>query len=242
MFSEEKIFEYLKLLTSAFAGAFFAYIFLRISDRVKDKKSKRKDSIRSLSKIQFICNENYNLLNDSLFVIDQISSVIIEARRRNQSPYSVNRLDRITNDKEILLYLLNIDFLNDYFSYTVMVEKHNNDVDSFNHFHESMQMARLSGQIPVENYNENMLRFENDIKAFKNLCIDAMERTEDIVAKCRVILKEEDRFFRKFLRKNYLSYNKIFNQKLEEELKLLKKEKQKIIKDSKEKIDKALSM
>ena len=95
--------------------------------RRKEKRTKRKDNIRALSRIQLICNENYDFLNDSVYSIDQILKVFKEARERNQSPFSENRLDKITNDKNILLDLLNNDFVNDYFSYTIMIEKHNKE-------------------------------------------------------------------------------------------------------------------
>lgn len=241
MIIDEKIFEVIKLFLAAFAGAFFAFLFLRIADRGKDKRAKRKDNIKALSKIQLICNENYNFLNDSVYSIEQILKVFKEARERKQSPFSENRIDKITNDKNILLDLLNNDFVNDYFSYTIMVEKHNNDVESINHFHESMKMARLTGQITPENYMDNMARFEDNIKIFRKFCFDSMDTTETIIAKCRVLMKDETTLFRKIFPKNQQGYNKKFFIKYEDELDLLKKEMELITSSAKDKIEKILS-
>lgn len=241
MIIDDKIFEIVKLLLSAFAGAFFAFLFLRFADRGKEKRAKRKDNIKALSRIQLICNENYNFLNDSVYSIEQILRVFKEARERNQSPFSENRIDKITNDKNILLDLLNNDFVNDYFSYTVMIEKHNNDVDSINHFHESMKMARLTGQISPENYMANMARFEDNIKIFKKFCYDSMKTTTEIIAKCRVLLKSETTLFRKIFPKDQQGYDKKFMKKYEVELVLLKTEMEQITSSARDKIEKILS-
>jgi hypothetical protein len=204
---DKETFEVIKLLLSAFAGAFFAFLFLKFADRGKEKRAKRKENIKALERIQLICNENYNFLNDSVYSIEQILRVFNEARVRNQSPFSENRLDKLTNDKKIILDLLNNDFVNDYFSYTIMIEKHNNDVESINHFHGSMKMARLTGQLTPENYIANMERFEDNIKIFKKFCIDSMDTTEEIISKCRVLLKDQTTLFRKIFPKNLIKIN-----------------------------------
>ncbi len=241
MDQSNQTYEILKLLVSAFAGAFFAYIFIRLADRVKTKKEKKKSYIRALGKIQLLGNENYNSLSDTLHNIDQILNVMKLAREKSQSPFSANRLDKISIDKDVLLDLRNDDFINEYFSYILLVERHNNDVNNINHFHESMKMARLTGQITPENYNDNMQRFEDELELFKRFCVDSMDRTELIIARCRVLLKDESSLFRKMFKKNYKGYSKLFHKKYNAELLVLKKEVNEIRKKSKEKIDRILS-
>jgi hypothetical protein len=234
---DEQIFEVVKILLSAFAGALFAFVFLKFAERGKDKKEKQKANIKALSKIQQICNENYNLLNDTLFSINEIIKVIEEARKRNQSPFSANRLDTLVIDKNILLDLLNNDFVNDYFSYMIMVKKQNDDVDSTNNFHESMKMARLTDKITSENYIQNMIRFEDNLKVEKKFIDDSMKQTEMILARCRVLLKEKTTIFRKIFKHKNIGYNKKFNEKYEKELKSLKIELETIKQKSKDEIE-----
>lgn len=234
-------YEIIKLLISPFAGAFFAYLFIRLAERVKAKKEKKKSNIRALGKIQLFGNENYNSLFDTLYNIDQILDVIELARQKSQSPFSANRLDKISIDKDILLDLRNDDFINEYFSYIILVERHNNDVTNINHFHESMKMARLSGQITPENYNDNMQRFEERLKLFRKFCVNSMERTEFIIARCRVLIKNESSLFRKVFKISYKGYSKSFYKKYDAELLLLQKEMEEKKKSSKEKSDKIIS-
>ncbi|MBK7103686.1 MAG: hypothetical protein IPH62_00165 [Ignavibacteriae bacterium] len=228
-------------MIAPFAGALFAYLFIRLAERVKAKKEKKKSNIRALGKIQLFGNENYNSLYDTLYNIDQILGVIKLANEKSQNPFSANRLDKISIDKDIILDLQSDDFINEYFSYIILVDRHNNDVTNINHFHESMKMARLTGQITPENYNENMLRFAESLKLFRKFCVDSMERTEFIIARCRVLLKKEASFFRKIFKKNYKGYDKSFHKKYDAELLLLKKEMEEIKKSSKEKSDKIVS-
>ena len=241
MFQNNNTFEIIKLLISGFAGAFFAYLFIRLAERTKTKKEKKKSYIRALGKIQLLGNENYNSLFDILYNIDQILGVIELARQKSQNPFSANRLDRISIEKDILLDLRNDDFINEYFSYIILVERHNNDVTNINHFHESMKTARLTGQITPENYNENMQRLEEKLKLYRKFCVDSMERTELIVARSRVLLKNELSLFRKIFKKGYKGYSKSFLKKYNAELSLLRKEMQEKKKSSKENSDKIIN-
>ena len=234
---DKQTFEIIKLLLSAFAGAFFAFIFLWVSDRVKTKKQKRSTNIRALSKIQLICNNNYNALNNTLYSISEILRVFKEAREQSKDPFSANRLDKIILDQDLLLDLLNIDFLNDYFSFTRSIEKHNNDIENINHFHESMKMARLSGVISSENYIENLTRFENNLKLFNKFVIDLMNQTESIIAKARVLLKDETTFIKKLLRITSKGYKKNFNNKYETELEFLRTEMKMVKEKSRKRIE-----
>ena len=64
-----------------------------------------------------------------------------------------------------------------------MVKKQNDDVEATNNFHESMKMARLTDKITPENYMQNMIRFEDNLKVEKKFINDSMIQTEMIVAK-----------------------------------------------------------
>lgn len=234
-------FEIIKLLLSAFAGAFFAFIFLWISDRVKAKKQNRKANIRALSKIQLICNSNYNSLNNTLYSINEILKVFKAAREQAKDPFSANRLDKIILDQDLLLDLLNVDFLNDYFSFTRSIEKHNDDIENINHFHESMKMARLSGVISSENYIENLTRFENNLKLFYRFVTELMDQTESIIAKARVLLKAETTFVKKILRLSSKGYKKNFSKKYIAEIEILKGEMKTVKEKSRKKIEEVLN-
>jgi len=237
---EKDTFEIIKILLSAFAGAFFAFVFIWLSDKRKGKNEKKKGNIRALSKIQFICNNNYTVLNTTLYSISEILRVFKEAREQSKDPFSANRLDKIILDQDLLLDLSNIDFINDYFLFNRIIEKHNNDVENLNHFHDSMKSARLNNVITSQNYIENLSRFENNLKLFNKFVINLMDQTESIVAKCRVLLKDETSFWKKLFRRTSKGYKKDFIKKYETELVLLRKE-MKIVKDkSKAEIDKVL--
>ena len=65
--------------------------------------------------------------------------------------------------------------------------------------------------------------------------------TEEIIAKSRVLLKDEASLFRKIFPKNRKGYDNNFYKKYDSELTLLKEEMKQINKASKERIEKALS-
>jgi len=209
---------------SAFAGAFFAFLFIRLAAWLKDRRERKIKNRRALGKIQLICNINYGTLSDSLFVIDWILKVIKDAEEKKQLPFSANRLDKLSIVKDVLLDIDNTDFLNDYFSYIVTLEKHNNDIDSINQFHESMKMAKLGGKITPENYVENMNRLAKNLNVYKKFCVDTMEKTEIILAKSRVLLLREKSLIERIFSPKSKLYSRGFKKKLIAELEMLKKE------------------
>ncbi len=228
-------------IASAFAGAFFAFLFIRLAAWLKDRRDRKIKDRRALGKIQFICNINYGVLSDSLFVIDWILKVIKDAEEKKQLPFSANRLDKLSVEKDVLLDIDNSDFLNDYFSYIVTLEKHNNDIDSINQFHESMKMAKLGGKITPENYVDNMNRLGKNLNVYKKFCVDTMGKTEIILAKSRVLLLREKSLLKRIFSSKPKLYSRGFEKKLIAELDILKKEMELVKKKSREEMDKIIS-
>lgn len=233
--------ELLKLLLPSFLGAFFAFLFIRFADWLKEKHEIKKKNIRSLLKIQFICNENSNSINNTVFSIDQINRVIKESKERLQVPLAGNRLEKMILEKDVLLDLLNQDFINDFFSYNATIEKHNEDVVAFNELHDSLKMAFISKKIDSENYWENIERLKSNLEVFKKFCNDSFEKNEDILSKCRVLLITEQTFFRKLFKSNYRKYNKDFDSKVSIEKQKLIKEMKFVQEKSKQEIDKVMN-
>lgn len=241
MCNNDKTYEIIKLIIAPFAGAFFAFLFLRFAEWLRFRTKRRKNYLRALGKIQLMGNSNYNALASSISSIDQIIKIVKEATDENKSPYSGNRLDNLTNDNDVLLDLRNDDFINEYFSYSLSIEKHNHDVDNINHFHESMKNSRLAGQITPQNYDENMLRFIDDLKLYRKYCLDFMEKTEVIIARSRVLMKIESTFFRKLFKIHLEKFNKSFIKKYDVELLVLKQEIEDIKNKNKKERDRILS-
>ena len=226
--------ELLKIFAVSFSGAFFAFIFIRFAEKLKSRRDRKNDDNNALSKIQYLCNENYNTLNDTTFSLKDSIRIIEEAKVRNQAPYSPLLFKKLSINKDIILKLKNIDFINDYFSYSIMVDKHNDDIESINVFKNSMQTAQLSGVISIENYLENMERLKVQFETFIKYCEDSKERTEDILIKSRVLIKMKFHWYSKLLSWRKGGYPKNYDELHSKELKLLREELREVQKTSEE--------
>ncbi len=224
--------ELLKIFASAFSGAFFAFVFIRISEILKAKRDRKNKNIKSLLSIQYLCNENYNTLNDTIYSLNDSIRIFEEAKKRNQDPYTPLLFKKLSINKEIILELTNNDFVNDYFSYSIMVAKHNDDIESINTFKNTFQIARLSSNISPENYIENMNRLKEQFKDFIKYCYDSMDRTQEILVKCRVLLNKENPWYSKLLFWKDTGYPKNFKSDYEKELLIAKKEVEQVKKNS----------
>jgi len=235
---EKIIFESFKIISASFSGALFAFLFLKYSEKIKDKKENKRVNYRALNKIQFICNINVSLLTTTKFMIEDILAVFNKARERYQDPFSASSLDLILIDRDLLLDLNHAAFLNDYFSYFRDVEKHNSDIANFNKFHESLKMARIKDDITSGNYLENINRLEENLRIFNLFVEDMLIGTKLMMGKCRVLLKNAK--LREDSMKSY-SYGCVFDEKLKAELELLDNEMKAITESSKQKITEILS-
>lgn len=236
------MFEFIKIILSAFCGAWFAYIFMKYLEKNISRKEKVNSNIKALYKIQQICNENISTSDQIIYSIDEIIRIFTEAEQRNQDPFSMNRIDILSLNKDLLLDLLNVDFINDYFSHYQIIQKHNDDAKASNDFKNSMHLARLNGNISSENYLENMNRYKDDLIVFRKLVLDLMEKIKTMNAKCRVLLKTKKSFWQKHFQKNLIEkYDDKFPNKLKKELLLLSEEMKGIREASKKEIEKTLN-
>ena len=226
----------------AFMGAFFAFLFIKLSEVLRDLSKRKLENYDALVKIDIMTNEIYEQLNVLIFDLEQIGSHYKEAKEKNFDMFSYNKPKMITFDKSVLLDLLNIDFSNELFSFFTHIEKHNSDINSLNEFKDSFQKARLEEKITSDNFMKNMEKFTSQINEFKKFCVDLQNDTLDISASCRVLMNSEMSWSMKI--KNILlqkRFKKKHSKNKVKELELIKKEIETIKKESQEKIDKTLN-
>jgi len=118
---------------SAFVGAFFAFLFIKLSEYLSNnfvKVNKHKDS---LLRMQQVLNIHLDEINSNLFELDQM---IKDFNKMDKIPIVTHcKANTINYDLSFIKNIINQDLLNEYFSYCMKLRKYNNDITNINNLY-----------------------------------------------------------------------------------------------------------
>jgi hypothetical protein len=215
----------------AFFGAFFAFIFLKFADWLSIIRKGNANHFNSLVKIERLLNRTISRLGRSILAcrdnIDALSSMKMLVWNLPPVPYNYELADDLKN----------IDFVNDYFAFTVDIEALNNDLITIMSAYNEIKSLFINRAVSPEIYKDNVAfairRVSESIKFMEEFQSEATI----LLAKARIILKEKKR--RIFLigalpKRNYAKRSERY---LAEELIIVKKEIETTNRESQEEID-----
>lgn len=232
--------EYLNSAIGAFMGAFFAFLFIRLSDFFTRIHERQRNNYNALVKLEHFFIDCGNIISANIFVINDFVSSISTAKKEGRLFVSFNRLDRFPIPKEILLELINIDFINEVATFYTHLDKMNGSCDASNRMQDTIQNAFIQKNLTPDNYLENINILYVKLQELKKFLEDLNEENIRIASITRVLLKE------KSLLTTWMSLfmNMRFNKKMEvlaqDEVKILKKEIEYNQAKSRERIEKIL--
>ena len=168
----------------AFYGAFFAFIFIKFSDWLSSIRKSNTDHFNALVKIERLLNRMvYRLDRNVLLCQDDINAL-------RSLKMLVFNLPPIPFSYELADDLKNIDFINDYFTFTVDIETLNNDLNTIVSMYDEIKSLFINKAVSHETYKDNatfaIMRVSEIIKFMENYKSEAI-RT---LAATRFLLKE----------------------------------------------------
>ncbi len=144
---------------SAFTGAFFAFIFVKLGELGTRLYVRQRANQVALVTFEQIFQECINRLYGNDFVADDIIKTIETTVSSPDDTIKVNfnYLKPIPANTTPMIDLRNIDFKNDLLNFYEDLEKLNNSLDAIQRFYEIMTVNLMSGQLTrdvyVNNYN-----------------------------------------------------------------------------------------
>lgn len=210
---------------NAFLGAFFAFLFVRLGDFLNVYREKIKIHHNALVKLQYMCNEYLNIIDDNKNVIANFCSLIDSTLSTNIVPIYINRFHPFEIDKNILLSFQDITLINKTFTYNDDLISANTDMANFTGFYTEMRQGLLQKNISPQDYKENMKRMLDEFKKLEKFFIHLDKKTDEMAAITRCMLN--DSIFKIFFKNKYPSIKQI-----QDEIMILSKEREKIRKES----------
>lgn len=220
----------------AFFGAFFAFIFVKFGEWTTIVKKRNKNHFTSLMKIERLLNR----ISDRLEVNIQVFGEKLDALKSMK--FLIWGSHDIPFDNELADDLKNIDFINEYFSFSLDIERMKNDFVTIKNMHEENKGLFVNEKISPEAYKDNVLFYIGEMETIIKFMKAYQEKTIQLLAKTRLLQKEKERnwtfLFGVFPKKHYV---KNFDEKVEKELKVLNKEIDEVRRKSKEEKNKIKS-
>lgn len=177
-------------MAGAFAGAFFALVFVRLGEALNKIYSRSERNQTSLIRLQHYVNDCMNVTNDNVFIAKNCLGVFDEAvLLTGQLPVFMNVPLPCPIDKETPLGLTNIDFLNEVYSLNVDLKTMNDSMATIDRAYSQIRDAFIQKSIDPPTYLENARRTR---ERYRELAGFLMELQKDLVrtlATSRILMR-----------------------------------------------------
>lgn len=230
--------KFLENFQGAFLGAFFAFLFIRIGEALTKIYERHSKNNLAIVQLQHHFNDCLTLITDNMHLIDIFLEVINTTETKPNEPIIyTSQLHPVPIKRDLLVALINVDFINEVFSINVRLRKLNDSMQTVNSSYAQTKKAFIEKHINVQTYNANVVSLKPDLETFKRFLSALRDEIVKMIAASRILIKDEP-VLSKIIGLTFKSrYTKSFKNKLPEEIKRLRKEIEEIAKESRENIE-----
>lgn len=234
--------KFIENFQGAFVGAFFAFLFVRMADGLNKIYERHAKNNKALIAFEHQFNDMGGIIYDNIYTLDTFLDFVQKIETNPGFPILFSgSLHEIPINKDVILDLINLDFINDLASYNLRTRKMNDSLLTFNSAYQQIKTSFLEKQSNIATYVHNVLDLKDTAILFKVFLNQLLEDTTVIGAKGRLLNNDVSFFSRIVLLTFKKKYPKNFTQEVDKELRKLKAEIEQVGKESKERIDNIMS-
>jgi len=220
---------------SAFSGAFFAFLFLRLSEFFSKLYQRQVQHYNSLVILETQLNEIGGIIHDNLYILPNFIKVITSGN------VYFNNLRPIPIDKNHYTNLYDLIILNELFSYNYQVRKINDDMETACLGYQDIKNALIEKNITSADYLINSTSISTNLKQIEIFLTELEIATVKLLARIRVQMRYDKPLGTKSQSLFIYSYGaKIRKEEIEKETKKLNKEIEETKTESQKEIDEIL--
>lgn len=178
----------LESIVTAFAGAFFAYVLVKIGELFTRMSLREKLNADTLVSLQYTLNQHLNRIGTNL----DISKSLIEAINNRSSIIKVIAFKNITYDITNLRDMKNLDYINDVFGYY-------NDIESIN---DGLHVIQSFAKFMIDNLNQpatnqsqefnKQVGYAAQADALKEMMNTSIKLLHSVEEECLVLLAKNE--------------------------------------------------
>lgn len=177
----------------AFMGAFFAFIFVRISEALTKFYDRMAKNQSALVKLQFYLNDCLSLLGDNVYTIDNYFNIFSNYGSDAPEPKLFgNELHQIPIDNNLVVSLTNIEFINDLYVINTELRKLNDSVNSMNRMLEQTTRAFIEKHIDHKTYAANIEHYKPNMDTLRKFMYAGKKDITKALAVDLVLLRDEN--------------------------------------------------
>jgi hypothetical protein len=149
--------EVFRALLGGFTGAFFAFLFVRVGEGLKRVYERKEKHYDALVRLQHYFNDCLNTTADNIFIVDTFLSVFSDERiERGERSAFINRFHEYVVNGDLVVALVNLDFVNEVYSLNVGLRKMNDSLITIDRAYAQFLDAFIGKKISPEEYLLNV--------------------------------------------------------------------------------------
>lgn len=204
---------------SAFTGAFFAFLFLRLAEFFSKIYERQVKHYNALILLETQLNELGGIVHDNIYLIPFFRNAITSGN------IYFSKLSQLPIDRSHYLTLHDIELINELFSFNYQLRKLNDDIESLADGYADIKNAYIQHHIEKQDYLVNAQISAEHLTALEAFLGDIENRTVQLMAKVRLMAKRDvplgTRLVRFFI---HTSGAKFITKEIAEETRKLQKE------------------
>jgi hypothetical protein len=212
--------ESFRALVGAFAGALFAFLFVRLGEgmmRVYERKEKHHNAV---VRLMHYFNECLNITGDNIYVVDTALDVFSEERFTSpELPILFNQFLQYPIDRELVLGLTNLDFANEVFSLNIDLRKLNDSMATIDRSYGEIKEALISKNIDRNIYVGNVRHSRPRYFEVKEFLLGLKETIIKLMATANLLSRDAPFMVRAIRGLSRSKYSKDFGSLREKEIK-----------------------
>lgn len=184
---------------TAFMGAFFAFLFMRLADSIKEAKERRSLHIQSFTLLQFLLGDIATAIQSNAFQFGYFIQAHTQTVPDMHLMLTPNRPHALPFRDDALTHLKNTDLLNDILSFRVKIQQSSEDIVAFWDLHEKIRAAALSTADIRTFFKDYSSQSAQAAQLLSSVGDDLFKDTVHLLAHARVLFKRDTHWFRKYL-------------------------------------------
>lgn len=175
--------EFLLQGVSAFMGAFFAFLFLRLADFLTKVYKRQVRHYNSLVILETQLNEIGGIIHDNLYLLPNFIKTITSGN------IYFNNLREIPIDKSHYKDLYDLDLLNELFAYNYDLRKINDDIETATLGYQDIKNALIQRHVTPQNYKVNAEILAKNLQLIEIFLKELKDKTVRLLARVRLQIK-----------------------------------------------------
>lgn len=210
--------EAFRALVGAFAGAFFAYLFVRFGDTLKKVYDRKEANHTALVKLQHYFNDCLSTTSDNVFVVDNCVDIFTKERLASEEvPIYMNSFHQYQINKDTVVKLTNLEFLNEVFSLNESLRKMNDSLVTIDNSYSQLRNSYLASTLSAPTYKNNALRYRDRCIEIKGFLLQLNDDLIRLFAAANILLQDRPFLTRVILSIVRTKYPKNFGFRLQAE-------------------------